>query len=94
MDGEHELAVRVRLEDEVGKFQVLDLAHINEVNDLASINHVSGQAVGMPRQNPGCLTFLNLGEHLVEDRPSGLLGSSAFDEFFAHGDTFALRKFP
>lgn len=89
---QHEFPLRRRLKPKGGEAQGGNLAGIDKIDDLAAINAIAGQAVGMPSNDALRPPFLYLLDHLVEDRPSRNLSRLFFNEGFGNGQAFALGK--
>jgi hypothetical protein len=64
-----------------------------EVNDLASVDAVPSQAVGVPSEDAFRFAGLKTRKHVVEERSSWRFGRLLFDEFGHDGDVLAFGEF-
>ncbi|MFA5928189.1 MAG: hypothetical protein WC838_02675 [Candidatus Margulisiibacteriota bacterium] len=80
-DVQHKLTLG-RVIKAIGReIQVVDQAFIDQVDNFAAVNGVTGQPVRMPGNNAFCFAFFYSGYHFVEYRPAWLLGGPGFSKF-------------
>ncbi|HOI97944.1 MAG TPA: hypothetical protein PLA19_05605 [Candidatus Pacearchaeota archaeon] len=89
---QHEFSLWCGFKPKGGEAQGGNLAGIDKIDDLAAVNAVAGQAVGVPSDDALRPPFLYLLDHLVEDRPSRNLSRLFFNESFSNGQAFSLGK--
>jgi len=73
--------------------QILNNLLINKVDNLATVNAVSCQAVGMPGKNTVRESTLNSSEHIIEQWAPGLLGGLSFNNLLNYNKIFSLSVF-
>ncbi|UMX47612.1 MAG: hypothetical protein L7H18_04165 [Candidatus Nealsonbacteria bacterium DGGOD1a] len=89
---QHEFSLRRGFKPKGGEAQGGDCAGIDKIDDLAAVNAVAGQPVGVPSNDALRPAFLYLFDHLVEDRPSRNLGRLFFNESLDDGQILARSK--
>ncbi|MDO8644350.1 MAG: hypothetical protein Q7S00_05210 [bacterium] len=58
---------------------------IDQINNPAAINRISGQPIRMPGNNPLGLALFNSGNHFIKEEAAGNLGGHGLNEFFLDG---------
>ncbi len=74
----HELSLGVVLETVRRKFQLFQLACIEQINNFPAVNGISSKPIRMPGNDPVSFSFLDPLDHFVENRPSRLLRALRF----------------
>lgn len=79
-DGEHELSLGTVLEGERGESQITEFPGVQEVNDLAAIDSISGEPVWVPGEDAVGFAAGDTFQHQSEYLPTRATGTFAFQE--------------
>lgn len=78
---EHELPLRRILKPKRRKFERLESAGVDEVDDSPSIDGISSEAIWMPGKDTLCFSAFDPRDYVVKNRPTWNFGRSRLDKF-------------
>jgi hypothetical protein len=90
--GEHQLSLSVVLELEGREPKVFDLASIEQVNDVTSVDGVASETIRLPTDDAIGLAPLYPAKHVAEDWPARLLRTSGFLQYLDYFCSRHIRK--
>ncbi|HEY4477080.1 MAG TPA: hypothetical protein VJB56_00455 [Candidatus Paceibacterota bacterium] len=91
-DIQHKFSLRRWFKPELRKFQRRNMPAINEINNLATINRIARQSIGMPSQNSVHLAMFKFFQHFAEYRTARNFGRLFFHKLLNNGEIILLGK--